>query len=428
MLVMLDEFQDIRRLLNFPATDTLWAALREALDRRGRVAFAIAGSIVTAMRGLLRGGTEPLFARFDEVELPPFAPEDTAELAATVWERSNLAWDQNAVQRLHTVSQGFPFYAHTLARAAADAVRGVADRVLGEHVDAALQQQLLDRDSALAIYMQYLLGQAIGAVRGENIPDAVLRHLAEHEGRRLSDVARALRRAAGQIRDVVLELVDIDVLRRDDSGGVWFVDPLLPVWIALERDRQQPLAALAPLADPRAREKVLQMHQERLQALQEAAGPLFERRVHNLIRQFRGQTVSARLFGAGANGGGAGSTSTVALPVVRNVQQVDLPDPQGWYSGRPGSVEIDGVTDSANGTETWLIECKHVRGAVTAADVQRLERKREFFERETGRRVDRLWLASNTGLRTEARERCQAAGVYFSGARELAQLERAVAR
>ena len=84
IVVMLDEFQDIRRLQHFPGTDDLWAALREALDRRGRVAFVIAGSVVTALRMLLRGGTEPLFTRFDGGELPPFAPEDTAELVAAV--------------------------------------------------------------------------------------------------------------------------------------------------------------------------------------------------------------------------------------------------------------------------------------------------------------------------------------------------------
>ena len=84
---------------------------------------------------------------------------------------------------------GAPFYAHTLARAAADLVRGADDRVLGEHVDAAFQQQLLDRDSTLAIYVQYLLGQADGVVRGENIPEIVLPYVAEHEGCRVSDVA-----------------------------------------------------------------------------------------------------------------------------------------------------------------------------------------------------------------------------------------------
>src|SRR6266542_2082475 len=346
MLVMLDEFQDIRRLQHFPGTETLWAALRDALDRRGRVAFAIAGSIVTAMRAILRGGTQPLFTRFDEVELPPFTPEDTAELAAATWERAGLAWDQSASQRVHTLSQGFPFYVHTLARDAADLVRGTGngagDRVLGEHVDAAFQRQLLDRDRPLAIYLQYVLAQAIGAVRGENIPDAVLRYVATHEARRMADIARGLRRSVGQIRDVVVELIDIDILRRDDDGGVWFVDPLLPVWIALERDRLEPLFALA---DPHARTRVVQLHQERLRALQEAAGPLFEKRVHNLLRQFRGQRVSARLLGArGSNGG------SITLPVTDDVRAVDLPDPQGTFSGRPGSVEIDAVT---TGNETW---------------------------------------------------------------------------
>jgi hypothetical protein len=412
ILVMLDEFQEIRRLRHFPGTDNLWAALREALDRRGRVAFVIAGSVVTAVRALLRAGNDPLFTRFDELDLPPFPPEDTAELATGVWERSGLGSDQNAVQRLHTLSQGFPFYAHALARAAADLVRGVGDRVLGEHVDAAFQRHLLDRDSALAIYLQYLFGQAIGGVRGENIPEAVLRYLAEHEGRRVADVARALRRTAGQVHDVVLELIGIDVLRREDDGGVWFVDPLLPVWIALERDRQEPLSALS---DPRARARVLQLHQERLLALREAAGPLLEKRVHNALRQFRGQTVSGKLLGAGG---------TITLPTIRDVRNLDLPDPEGRFSGSPGGVELDGVTD---GTETWLVECKHTRGAVTAADVDRFLRKRAFFEEATGRPADRLWLVSNAGFRTDGRERCDSAGVYHSGSRELARLERALA-
>ena len=419
ILVMLDEFQEIRRLQHFPGTDNLWAALRQALDRPGRVGFVIAGSIVTALRTILRAGTDPLFTRFDELELSAFTPEDTAALAASVWDRSTLSWDQNAIQRLYALSQGHPFYAHVLARAAADMIRGVGDRVLSEHVEAAYQQQLLDRDSALAIYMQYLLGQAIGGVRGENIPEAVLRYLAEHEGRRVADVARALRRNVGQIRDVVVELVAIDVLRREVDGGVWFVDPLFPVWIALERDRQGIPAALTAVADPTARTKVLQLHQERLQALLDAAGPLFEKRVHNVLRQFRGQSVSARLFGA--NPQAAGGATTSRLPVVDDVRSVNLPDPSGSFSGRAGSVEIDAVTE---GSETWLVECKHVRSGATIAEIERFLRKRAFFEQATGRRADHLWLVSAAGLRTGARDHCDAAGIYYSAERELGQLER----
>lgn len=421
ILIMLDEFQDIRRLRNFPGSDNLWAALREALDRRGRVAFAIAGSIVTALRTILRAGTDPLFTRFDEVALPAFAPEDTASLVTGVWDRSGFAWDQNATQRVHTLSQGFPFYAHVLARAAADLARGGDDRVLGEHVDTAFQQQLLDRDSALAIYMQYLLGQAISGVRGENIPEAILRYLAQHEGSRMTDVARALRRGIGQVRDVALELVAIDVLRREADGGVWFVDPLFPVWIASERDRQGASGAIVPIADPQARGRVLQLHQERVQALQDTVGALFEKRVHNVLRQFRGQRVSSRLFGNPS--GAADHTGTIQLPVVSDVRRLDLPDPAGQFSGRSGSVEIDAATD---GTETWLVECKHVRAGVTAADVEQFLRKRGLFERATGRHVDRLWIVSASGLRANARERCEREGVYHSGERDITRLERAL--
>ena len=106
-------------------------------------------------------------------------------------------------------------------------------------------------------------------MRGENIPDAILRYLAQHEGRTVAETARALRRGAGQVRDVVLELVSIDVLRREAGGGTWFVDPLLPVWLALERDRQ---AVPAAHADPKARAWALQVYQEHLQALQADPG------------------------------------------------------------------------------------------------------------------------------------------------------------
>jgi hypothetical protein len=150
----------------------------------------------------------------------------------------------------------------------------------------------------------------------------VLRSLAQREGRRVADIARGLRRTVGQVRDVVLELIGIDVLRREADGGVW----LLPVWLALERDRQAPPAALT---DPRAGTRVLQTYQERLRALQEAAGALFEARVHNLLRQFRGQTVSGRLLGAGGD--------TVTLPTVQDVRRITLPDPEGGSPAAPAA-------------------------------------------------------------------------------------------
>ncbi|TAK20776.1 MAG: ATP-binding protein [Chloroflexota bacterium] len=413
ILMMLDEFQDIRKLLRFPGTDTLWAALREALDRRGRVAFVVAGSIVTAMRAILHEGNDPLFSRFQEVPLPPFGPEDTRELAEGVWYRIGLRWDQNASQRVHTLSQGFPLYAHVLAREAIEPARAAGGPVLGEHVDAAFERQIFDRNSQLSLYMQYLLEHALHAVQGENIPEAVLRTLAQAEGRRLSDLARSVHRPAPQLGRVVQQLISIDILRRDADGALWFADPVFPLWLATERDRQEPGLALR---DPRTRERVMETLAERLRALQGAIGPLFERRVHNIARQFRGQTVSRNLFGL--DGG------TIALPSVTDVHNLHVADPDGLVGAARSTTEIDGVTV---GSEFWLIEAKRVRHAVTVAVVARVLKKRVLVERAHDRKVDRVWIVSDAGFRTDARDLCEREGVLMTGARELTRLERAVA-
>ena len=413
MLVILDEFQSIRKIQNFKNTDNLWAALREALDRRGRVAFVIAGSVVTLMRQILHEGNDPLFTRFREVELPPFEEPDTHELAAGLWERGGMTWTQNAVQRLHALSQGFPFYAHTLALAAADQARPATSAVDGDHVDAAFQTEMLDPNRTLSIYCQYLYQQAIGDVRGENIPDAILRHLAAAEGSTRTDMARAVRRSEGraQVNRVIDELVRIDVLASRD-GRLWFVDPVLPIWTALERERRDPAAVLH---NPQARAKVIHSYEERLQGLQEAMGKMFEKRVHNILRQFRGQVVSGKLFGA---------ADRRTLPVIGEVHNVELPDPEGKSSGEPGSVEIDAI---APGSETWAVECKHRAGGATVAQVAKFLRACEFYEEKTSQRIDRRWYISQTGFRSEAREKCLTEGIYFSTIRDLQRLERAVA-
>jgi hypothetical protein len=414
ILVILDEFQDMRKLLNFPNTTNLWAIIRDALDRRGRVAWTIAGSIVTAMREIIGGGADPLFTRFEIHDLPPFGVEDTSELATRLWEQLHFGWDQDAVQRVHALSQGFPFYIRTIAMAAADLARALGDRVTADQVDAAFQDQLLGRDSTLAIYCGYLFEQAIGSVRGDAIPEGVLRLLAQREGQTPTDLARGLHRETGvaQIHRVVSDLRRIDILRYEGSG-LWFVDPVLPIWIAVERERQDPAMVFA---NPAARARVTAQVSERLRALQEATGLLFERRVHNVLRQFRGQTVSRRLFGGDGQ---------VVLPRVDEVAAVEIQDAAGELSGRPGSVELDGVT---RGSEVWRVEAKHVAGGVTRAQIDLFARKCDFFARQTGTVAAQRWYVSNTGFRTEARVRCGELGILFTTAHDLTRLERAVAR
>jgi hypothetical protein len=238
--------------------------------------------------------------------------------------------------------------------------------------------------------------------------------VAQHEGGTRADVARALGRLEGaaQVYRVVAGLIDIDILA-DRKGRLWFVDPVLPLWIALERERRDPVAVLS---NPRARAKVVDSHAERLRAMQEAMGETFAKRVHNALRQFRGQDIPGRLFGAAAR---------IVLPEIAEVRDVELPDPDGRLSGKPGSVEIDAV---ATGSATWAVECKYRAGGVTAAQVERFVRACRFYEEQTGRTIYTRWYVSQTGFRSEAREKCLAEGILTSTTGDLKQLERLLAR
>ena len=114
LLIMLDEFQDITRLRTFPETANLLGAFRSALDRPGRVAFVVAGSRVTAMRRLIEDGGSPLFARFTSLELRPFHPDATVDLAGRIWEDESQ-FEPDAAARLHRLTGGWPFYVHAVA-------------------------------------------------------------------------------------------------------------------------------------------------------------------------------------------------------------------------------------------------------------------------------------------------------------------------
>jgi AAA+ ATPase superfamily predicted ATPase len=109
LVVMLDEFQEITRLEAFPGTVNLLGTLRAALDRPGRVAFVVAGSRVTALRHLLGSGEQPLFTRFEQLDLRPFPSDSTHDLATRLWDEEGLSAEPDAAVRLHRLTGGWAF-------------------------------------------------------------------------------------------------------------------------------------------------------------------------------------------------------------------------------------------------------------------------------------------------------------------------------
>jgi AAA+ ATPase superfamily predicted ATPase len=260
LLLMLDEFQEVTRLLAFPQTENLLGTIRAALDRRGKVAYVVAGSRVTALRTLLSDGESPLLTRFEQLNLLPFAEDATHDLATRVWNDDDPHVVPDAATRLHRLTGGWPFYVQAVAARAGQVARARGQPVTAELVDEAFWLELVGRAAAVGQQCRYLLDIALRSegARGDglrNTIEAVLRHVAPKRPTTRTEVARALGRHHGpaQVYRAINRLIDTDFLR-EEVGRLALLDPVFALWLALEPARRDPRRTLQ---DTQARQRLL---------------------------------------------------------------------------------------------------------------------------------------------------------------------------
>lgn len=416
LLVMLDEFQDITRLRTFPETANLLGAFRAALDRPGRVAFVVAGSRVTAMRRLIEDGGSPLFARFTSLELRPFHPDATLDLASRIWEDESQ-FEPDAATRLHHLTGGWPFYVHAVAARARTITLTGPGVITPDVVDIAFQQELIGRGGNIALHCQYLLRTALetDSDARRNRLEAILRSVAQEGNVPRARLARRLTRHYSQteVYNSINQLIDQDFLIETEAV-LRLADPVFAVWLNVEPDRRDPLTAIG---NPDALRRILGWYEAQHAEDRTEMGCLFEQQVENTVRQFRGQTMPGRLFGVDGE---------VILPVTRSVERIRVDDPKGEYGEGPDSYEIDLVLVGEAQEELWAIECKHRRGALTQAMVERFLRSVRAVERARGIHFAHLWIVAPRGIRPDASALATQRGVLRSGRRQLEALGRAL--
>lgn len=421
LVLMLDEFQDVIRLRAFPTTDNLLGTIRAALDRRGRVAYVVAGSRVSALRALLSDSESPLFTRFEQLDLLAFAEDATHDLATRLWDSDGLSAEPDAATRLHRLTGGWPFYVQAVAARAGQLARARGQPVRPDLIDGAFWHELVGRAAAVGQQCRYLLETALhtDVARGDglrNTIEAVLRHVARGRTASRSGVARGLRGHHGpaQVYRAINRLIDTDFLREEGDRLV-MLDPVFSLWLALEPTRRDPEGALR---DHRALQRLLAWYEAQHAQDREELGSLFERQVENLARQFRGQSVGGELFGMGGS---------VRLPATREAGRVRVEDPRGQHGYGPDTYEVDIVTTGDGPEDCWAIEVKHRRGAITRPMVERFLRSAQVVARVHPLPFARLWIVAPRGIRPDALALAREHGILTTGRRQLERLERSVA-
>jgi DNA-binding transcriptional ArsR family regulator len=421
LLLILDEFQEIRTLENFPEARNALALFRAALQSQEGILYLLAGSAVTVLTQILSDPAAPLFAQFAKLSLGSFSREETVRLVTKLLPE---ATDPQIVYTIHHLTDGYPFYIQALCRRMATRAEALGVPLSPETVKEAFVVETLSTSGRIYDFCRYIYDLSLQQATGYGSLKAVLQILAAEEGLTAADVARQLRVTPATASDYLRWLREVNLVSLQE-GHYYFRDPVLRYWVAHATQGVEVSARATgvDIADLIARLDA------RFQAAARNAGVSQEARMRELLRRFAGQEVEGRLLGL--------SEGVIQLPQVISVDTYRSPD---------GQVELDAVARTATGG-TWVVEVKWAGRQVSQRELERLQahtlagpfdrRRPEFIE---GLRTAlstsveatqlpepvTLWYISRSGFSQGARDYARDHGILLTDRTGFETLERVV--
>jgi len=214
-----DEFQELMALSKRgrPAMPEPIALLRSVWQRHDRVAYLVSGSAPSMLKELVSDRASPFFQHMVLMELGPMDRGDAVALMTANGLAASLA------ERAFDVLGGNPFYLQLLGEELLE--MGGTEEVFNE----ALQRLLFSATGRLALYLEREYHRVVGHA---SEMAALLGHVARSgdDGRRVGDLAQAMRTSTGAIAKYVSRLRD--VLESTDEGTYRVGDRALRLWIA----------------------------------------------------------------------------------------------------------------------------------------------------------------------------------------------------
>jgi hypothetical protein len=393
LILLLDEFPEILALDNYPQIESVVALFRAVLQTQSRVCYVVAGSMLSLMERLFLGSDSPLFVHFQLETVGPFGRDDSYELGRKRLSPLEPNPSPQVLSALYEVTRGHPFYIYATTMRMLEMASLLHKPFNPQTVQEAFVLETLGTTGRIYNLCRYELETSLQRARGETMPPAVLRVLAARpEGLTLTEVASALKRPTGAIRQVLNWLIEVDLVQQRDDKTYVFRDPVLQLWVAYY------YAGLELTGMPR--QKVLdQLVAELMEKYERAStelGVAKESEVRELLHRFAGQRVDGDLLGVAGK---------VRLPTFHEVAPFRSDD---------GQVEVDAL---AEGDERWAVEIKW-RAKLTGV------KELETLLAAANSLAARPWAISKAGFTPEAQTYARREGIMFSGQAQIDQLAR----
>jgi AAA+ ATPase superfamily predicted ATPase len=227
LILICDEFQEIRTLENYPNSQNVVALLRAELQSQSAVQYILAGSAISVLAGLLSKPDSPLFAQFTRIAIEAFDRESTRELADKLLVEP-LGSDLYPL--LHSLTGGHPFYITAVARRISYLIEVVQRPASPDVIKQAFLVETLSPGGRIYDFCQYVYDLSLQKAKGYGALKSVLQILAHEEGLTATQVARLLRVTPASASDYLRWLCEVDLVVEKDRV-YYFRDPVLRFWV-----------------------------------------------------------------------------------------------------------------------------------------------------------------------------------------------------
>jgi AAA+ ATPase superfamily predicted ATPase len=378
IVLICDEFQEIRTLENYPNSQNVVALLRAELQSESEVQYILAGSAISVLAGLLSNPKSPLFAQFTRIAVEPFDRESTQELANKLLSEP---LETDLYPLLHSLTGGHPFYITALTRRVSYLVDVVQRPASPDVIKQAFLVETLSPGGRIYDFCQYVYDLSLQKAKGYGALKSVLQILAQEEGLTATQVSRQLRVTSASASDYLRWLCEVDLVVEKDQA-YYFRDPVLRFWVGNVIKGIE----VSLTAEPMDLKGLIHRLDHQFQRVSEELGDAKESLVRELMRHFSGQSISGEVFH---------THGEVTLPVFENVEGEISTD---------GQIELDAIGE---GQERWVVE---VKWRNKRAGIKELEK----LLRHAQERAARGWFVSRTGFSADAVQYAVENGIFIT--------------
>lgn len=392
-IMILDEFQELKRLDAFPQIRDSLALMRSIIENQRNTSYIVSGSLISLMERIFREGMQPFFAQFQIERIKGFTKEDSIELATKILHWEEVAFTDKVLDEVFRLTMGHPFYITVISERAADFSRRLGKKLDQNILKRAFIEEVLNPDGRIYLISDYIYRTSLARVKGGLTLVTTLQALAHKDGLTMSEIARSIRKKTGEVNTYLRSLLESDLIIKQEDR-YFFRDAVLKYWLAkvtLGKDTELTFR-------PVLMKDLIEELEERFHRVSSQLGIAMESQIREMMRKFNGQRIEGRLFGM---------DRSIVLPAFEEIKE---------YSSRNGNIQVDAL---AKNKENWAVEIKWSNRRSNKAELAR-------FYQNTSSLAGRHWFVSKNGFADAAIAFARENDIYISNLTDLQKLAKII--